>query len=172
MSGPIPGTSAKRPPSEIARIARIAHLLDQSMAQAVAVHFGVSHRAATQLITRARKYGHDIPLQTGWNGGVYAQPDNPIRATCPSPGAYKRHLQNGEQPCGACRRDHADRAAKRRREGSERPDFEPRDYVQPPRYTIRLMCDCGAVFGGVPEITRHTVAAHGRAPSKQERTPT
>ena len=173
--GPVPGTTNMHPPQEIARVALIAYSLDQSMAYAVAVHFNVTRMNARSLIARARTYGFDIPTQRGWNGGVWERYTQPPRATCPSPGAYKRHLFEGEEPCDACKADHAHRAKRYRKDGTERTDgqvFEPREYAPGPRYTIRLMCDCGAVFPGVPEITRHTRVEHGRAPSKQERTPT
>ena len=172
MTGPARGTTNIYPPAEIARVALIAQDLGLSMATAVSVHFNVTPTNARSLIARARTYGFDIPSQVGWNGGVYERYTKPQQATCPSPGAYKRHLFDGEEPCSECKRDHAERAKRYRQAGSEKPAFEPSEYVQPVRYAIRLMCDCGAVFPGVPELTRHTVAAHGRAPSKQERTPT
>ena len=38
-------------------------------------------------------------------------------------------------------------------------------------HPVNLRCDCGAEARSIPELTRHTVSAHGRGPHRWERTP-
>lgn len=64
--GPIPGTTG-RPADEVAAIACWAHAGHRRMAEVVAARYGISERAATAAIYRARKAGHHIPSDLGWS---------------------------------------------------------------------------------------------------------
>lgn len=64
--GPIPGTTG-RPTAEVARTALHAHHTGQRMAALVAHRYGITERAASAAISRARRAGHDIPSDRGWS---------------------------------------------------------------------------------------------------------
>jgi len=157
--GPAPG-SVGFPKDEIARIACEAWWGEQSMANAVAEHFGVSNAAARNLISRARKAGFTIPYQLGW------QPLRPV-PECGTSGAYSRHLARGEEPCEDCRREHAARAKRYRETGSERVPVE----FDAPASSIVLQCECGWTSDNATAMVWHCRTIHGRRATVQERTP-
>ena len=162
--GPAPG-SVGYPKDIISHVAYEAYVNDESMARAVAAHFGVSEQSARSLISRARLAGYAIPKQLGWNSGT-------PRAACGTPGAYKRHLRRGEEPCEACRADHAARSRRRRAEGTE---AAPQPVFEPPVSTgvreIVLQCACGWTSDNATAMVWHCRSVHDRRATVEERTP-
>lgn len=63
-----------RSKAHIAIIAVAAHQAGQSMSAAVADHYGITPRAASQLIRRARNAGHPIPCRNGSTPSAVASP--------------------------------------------------------------------------------------------------
>ena len=170
--GPEKGTGIKYQPAEIVKVALEAYKQGQSMAVAVAGHFGIKPTYATHLISRMRADGWDIPSQRGFNNDASGN-DNSFRAPCGTPGAYKRHLNAGQEPCQACKDDKA-RRARLRRAGVSTARPEP-GYDGPTDTWvtfIRLMCEtCGDYVDSVSKLTHHTLQVHGRPPTRDERTP-
>lgn len=74
MPGPQPGKGRFGDYTELAAIARQAHANGQRMAAVLAATYGLTERAASAHISRARKRGHAIPSDRGANqlGGVRA----------------------------------------------------------------------------------------------------
>lgn len=160
--GPKPGTVGY-PKDVIARIARDAWVDDQSMARAVAAYFEVSEQSARSLISRARLAGFDIPKQLGWNSGT------PL-AECGTPGAYRRHLKAGEEPCEACRADNAARRRRYRNTGSEVVPVDD-DFVAPQVSSVVLQCECGWTTDNATAMGWHARSIHNRQATVAERTP-
>ena len=162
--GPAPG-SVGYPKDIISHVAYEAYMNDESMARAVAAHFGVSEQSARSLISRARLAGYRIPTQLGWNSGT-------PRAACGTPGAYRRHLKRGEEPCDACRADNAARKRRARKTGSEQTPVELPDRDIPAPVTgVVLQCGCGWTSDNATAMVWHCRTVHDRRATVDERTP-
>lgn len=170
--GPLSGTR-KYDTAEVVRVAVAAYRLDQSMAVAVSGHFGISLGAARGVISRARQDGASIPSQVGFNAGSTGFEQSNY-SPCGTPGAYKRHIRLGQEPCQVCKDDKA-RRARLRRQGISTARPEPEWDGEVVTYSgpgIRLMCDtCGDFMDTVPKLVHHTLQVHQRPPSRTERTP-
>jgi hypothetical protein len=170
--GPEKGQGIKYNRAEIAKVALDAYRQGQSMAVVVAGHFGIKLTNARKLISRMRSDGWDIPSQRGFNNDATGT-DMSHRSPCGTPGAYKRHEKAGQEPCQVCKDDKARRARMRRAGVSTaRPEAEWDGVVTTYIVNVRLMCDsCGDYVDTVAKLTHHTLQVHGRAPSREERTP-
>lgn len=167
------GPLSKYNPAEVVRIALTAYQQGRSMAVVVGSHYNIDPRTASTLISRLRRDGHNIPNQRGWNNGGGGF-DLSYRSPCGTPGAYRRHVAAGQEPCAECKADKARRARLRRRNGTEaRPEPEwDGPAVSFSSTGIRLMCEtCGDWCDSVPKLTHHTLQVHHRPPTKNERTP-
>mgnify|MGYP001240434085 FL=1 len=141
-----------------------AHSKGESMAAALAVRYRISPSNARSRVSRLRAYGYRVPSQLGYYG---QRPLSP----CGSAGAVVRHRAAGES-CAVCTAAYT--AAKRvYRENARLRQAEtaPPAGVLRPQFVVPLRCDCGWCCGSIPELIEHTLTVHGRAPTKDERTP-
>lgn len=174
--GPIPPTYG-RSAVEVARVAIRAHVSGRRMSAAVAAHFGCTEEAARAAIYRARRAGENIPSDLGANaeGGPRAHGMKPIPH-----GTETGYRYGCRETC--CRTAHArDTLLRRRARNGDaeaiaalapkvpRPPTEPEAWR--PRSPLGLACTCGQPADTIDALTRHTLAAHHRAPTRTERTP-
>lgn len=177
--------------TEVAALAAEAIRTGQRMNVALAAHYGITHRAATEAISQARKAGHPIPSQRGWTqfgppgirkpGGHYP---------CGTTSAYRMGCR-----CTECRAAHRESAVARRmarhrnnlrpiaqrerwkeQKQAQRAEFaEIRQaittWAPKPGRPVLLACDCGHETDSIDALTRHTLTAHRRPPTRAERTP-
>lgn len=171
--GPVPGTTG-RTPAEVARTALHAHRTGQRMAALVASRYGITDRAASAAISRARQAGHDIPYDLGWSQyGPPGQAPDPDRYAHGTASRYRTGCR-----CDDCRGAHAWSARLRRLRLPAQPRLLGVRYAR--TTTIAALAavpafhactDCGHQAATGWELAAHTLERHGRTLVATERVP-
>lgn len=176
--------AARRDPYDIAELAREADEAGRSAAAAVAGVYGITHASATRLLSRLRRDGYDVPWQRGRNAsgsaGVGTSHGTARRALSGCKcnqcaialGRLERSRPHGTTSryrygcrCNQCKAAHA--AAR-----TAPPPLPAEVMVAPIQGDpLPCRCACGHDAGSVWELSAHTLEAHGRVPTADERRP-
>lgn len=135
----------------VASLATAAYAHGDRMCGAIADHYDITRRDAKTLLTRARRAGHDIPMDRRGPQGTLRH-------------GTRYHYRKGCRcdACTAANRRHQQEQQARRGVGRANPG-------RPPVERGAVRCSCGQQCKDRTALGAHTWSAHNRWPTDAER---